>query len=120
MFLGGIINQVLQQERWFKEYVLHFTNAATIINNRYVDAEEGDGIFSGFNPETRAYNLDKANWNYAGEPTPSAADVPPEAKAQAWSWRPRPMEGTLSASWPKGPAKSAFICAPVPSTSKSR
>src|SRR5438874_7406162 len=32
VFLGGLINQVLVQERWFKEYVLHYTNATTIIN----------------------------------------------------------------------------------------
>ena len=33
VFLGGIINQILQQERWFKEYVLPYTNATTIIND---------------------------------------------------------------------------------------
>ena len=27
-FLGGSINQVLSRERWFEEYVLHYTNAA--------------------------------------------------------------------------------------------
>src|SRR5512146_2636496 len=35
-FLGGIINHVLNSERWntdpfFKEYVTHYTNAATLI-----------------------------------------------------------------------------------------
>ena len=44
-FLGGIINQVLQQERWFKEYVIPYTNATTIINDQYIDAEDNDGIF---------------------------------------------------------------------------
>ncbi len=85
VFLGGIINQVLQQERWFKEYVLHFTNAATIINDRYVDAEEGDGIFSGFNPETQEYDMDKANWEYAGQEKPPAADAPAGQSTESWS-----------------------------------
>src|SRR6476469_3440822 len=62
-YLGGIINQVLQQERWFKDYVIPFTNASTIINPDYVDAEDNEGIFSGFNFEKKAYEIDKAAWN---------------------------------------------------------
>src|SRR5207249_2780888 len=69
VFLGGIINQVLQQERWFKEYVLHYTNACTIIDQGYVDAEDNEGIFSGFNPKSKDYDMSKAHWNYAGERT---------------------------------------------------
>jgi formate dehydrogenase major subunit len=67
VFLGGIINQVLQQERWFKEYVLHYTNAATIIDERYVDAEDNEGIFSGFDPQKGEYDIENAHWNYARE-----------------------------------------------------
>src|SRR3712207_3195877 len=51
-FVGGLINHVLQTESWFKDYVLNYTNATTIINDKYVDAEDNGGIFSGFNPET--------------------------------------------------------------------
>jgi formate dehydrogenase major subunit len=85
VFLGGIINQVLQQERWFKEYVLPFTNAATIINDQYVDSENAGGIFSGFNPEEGEYEIDKANWQYAGQEPPSAADAPAGQSTQSWS-----------------------------------
>src|SRR5215218_3357424 len=67
VFLGALINQILQQERWFKEYVMAFTNATTIINEKYVDAEDGDGLFSGFNHEKGEYEIDKANWQYAGQ-----------------------------------------------------
>jgi len=85
VFLGGIINQVLQQERWFKEYVLHFTNAATIINDLYIDSEEGDGIFSGFNPETQEYDVENANWQYAGsEPSPAAGTSRGQS-TESWS-----------------------------------
>src|SRR5436305_8395957 len=65
-FLGGLINQVLTQERWFKEYVLHYTNATTIINDKYVDAEDNDGLFSGFHAEESAYVPHEAHWEYAG------------------------------------------------------
>ena len=84
-FLGGIINQVLLQDRWFKEYVQHFTNASTIINEGYVDAEDNAGIFSGFDLEERTYRLHDANWHYVGSQPPSAADVPEQAKFESWS-----------------------------------
>ena len=33
-FLGGIIRHVLETESYFKDYVLHYTNASTIISDR--------------------------------------------------------------------------------------
>ncbi|MEN3309239.1 MAG: formate dehydrogenase major subunit, partial [Micromonosporaceae bacterium] len=63
-FLGGIINHVLTEERYFREYVLAYTNAATIVNEQYRDTEDLDGLFSGFQPETRHYDFD--TWQYEG------------------------------------------------------
>jgi formate dehydrogenase major subunit len=86
VFLGGIINQVLQQERWFKEYVLAYTNATTIINDEYVDAEDNGGIFSGFNAAKREYEVDKAGWHYAEEGGASdASDAEHDSKMESWS-----------------------------------
>ena len=85
VFLGGIIHQILEQERWFKEYVLHYTNAATIINDKYVDAENADGIFSGFDPATGEYAMDMANWQYAGTQTPVAGGGPGGQTTEDWS-----------------------------------
>src|SRR4029453_10345547 len=62
VFLGGLINWVIQNERYFKDYVLNYTNAATIINPNFRDSEDLDGIFSGYNPDTRPY--DNATWQY--------------------------------------------------------
>lgn len=84
-FLGGIIHQVLEQDRWFREYVLAYTNATTIIDDRYVDSEDNGGIFSGFDQGEKAYNLGKANWQYAGEEAPPHTNTPPEIKAESWS-----------------------------------
>src|SRR6476469_7112526 len=83
--LGGVIHQVLEQERWFKEYVLSFTNAATVINDMYVDAEDGEGIFSGLNLETGEYEIDKANWHYKGTVPPKAGDATPGQSTHSWS-----------------------------------
>ena len=38
-FLGGLINYVIQNERYFKEYVVHYTNAATLVTEEFEDAD---------------------------------------------------------------------------------
>src|SRR3954468_13652133 len=55
-FLGGLIRYVLDHERWFREYVLAYTNAATIINEGYRDTDELDGVFCGFEPDRQHYD----------------------------------------------------------------
>jgi formate dehydrogenase major subunit len=61
-FLGGLINWIIQNEKYFKDYVLNYTNAATIINPNYRDSEDLEGVFSGLNANTRTY--DNATWQY--------------------------------------------------------
>ncbi|MGP3916163.1 formate dehydrogenase-N subunit alpha [Nonomuraea sp. 10N515B] len=63
-FLGGIINHVLENELYFREYVVDYTNAATILREDYRDAEDLDGLFSGFDPGTHTY--DHGTWQYEG------------------------------------------------------
>ena len=63
-FLGGLINYVLTQERWFKEYVLAYTNASTLIEGRFEDTEDLEGVFSGYDPQSREYQADKGHWGY--------------------------------------------------------
>src|SRR6185503_13869566 len=50
-FLGGVINHVLSNEKDFREYVLAYTNASTIVNEDFRDTEDLDGLFSGFDHE---------------------------------------------------------------------
>jgi formate dehydrogenase major subunit len=63
-FLGGIVNYILAGELDFREYVLAYTNAATIVSEGFRDTEDLDGLFSGFDDETRTY--DPTSWQYAG------------------------------------------------------
>ncbi len=70
-FLGGIVNYILENERWFDEYVTAYTNAATIISEDFADTEDLDGLFSGFDAETGSY--DTASWQYAGMEGQAAA-----------------------------------------------
>jgi formate dehydrogenase major subunit len=86
VFLGGLINQVLLQDRWFKEYVLAYTNATTIIAEGYRDAEDNEGIFSGFDPDSKAYDMTKANWHYAGTKPPEPVSPPHEKGTAPESW----------------------------------
>jgi formate dehydrogenase major subunit len=65
-FLGGIINHVLSNDLWFKEYVLHYTNAAVIIQEGFQDTEDLDGLFSGYQEEKHAYDAAKGHWGYEG------------------------------------------------------
>ncbi len=64
LFLGGLINHVLQNELDFREYVLHYTNASVIIPESFKDTEELGGIFSGWDPEKKEY--DTTSWLYQG------------------------------------------------------
>ncbi len=64
-FLGGLINYVLQNERYFKDYVVHYTNAATLISEEFEDAG-ADGLFSGWDQENKRY--DPSSWRYEGAP----------------------------------------------------
>ena len=72
-FLGGLIRHVLETESYFRDYVVNYTNAPTIINERFRDTEDLGGVFSGFDPETGMY--DRSTWMYEGGEMASAAGV---------------------------------------------
>ena len=80
-FLGGLVRHVLETESYFREYVVNYTNASTIINDKFKDTEDLAGVFSGFDPETGLY--DRATWMYEGGEMASAAGVR-EHTAQAF------------------------------------
>jgi formate dehydrogenase major subunit len=66
LFLGALIRYMLENDRWFKDYVLHYTNASTILREDFRDSEEGAGLFSGWDEEKKQY--DPTTWLYEGEP----------------------------------------------------
>jgi formate dehydrogenase major subunit len=73
-FLGGLINYVLANDKDFREYVVAYTNAAAIINEDFRDTEDGDGLFSGYDPENRIY--DHSSWGYQGAEAQAMAGDP--------------------------------------------
>jgi formate dehydrogenase major subunit len=76
VLLGALVNHVLSNDLWFREYVMAYTNAATLVSENYRDAEDLGGLFSGFDPETGRYDL--SSWAYA---TPTAAGGGPGSGA---------------------------------------
>ena len=63
VLLGALINHVLANDLWFKEYVIPYTNAATLVNEDFRDTEDLGGLFSGIDPESGQY--DPSSWGYA-------------------------------------------------------
>lgn len=63
VLLGGLINHAIVTGRYFHDYVVAYTNAATLVRDDFADTEDLDGLFSGFDPETGTY--DDATWQYA-------------------------------------------------------
>ncbi len=53
VFLGALIRYVLENDRWFREYVIRYTNAAVIVRDDFRDTEDLDGVFS--DPDTWLY-----------------------------------------------------------------
>jgi formate dehydrogenase major subunit len=63
-FLGGLVRWVIENDRWFKEYVLEYTNAATIVDEGFRDTEDLEGLFSGWDSKLNKYHWD--SWQYEG------------------------------------------------------
>jgi formate dehydrogenase major subunit len=77
VLLGALVNYAIQHERYFREYVVHYTNASVLIDPAFRDTEDLGGVFSGFDPERGRYRFE--TWQYAGGAS-SAARVVPEAE----------------------------------------
>ncbi|GAA0821902.1 hypothetical protein GCM10009525_09440 [Streptosporangium amethystogenes subsp. fukuiense] len=103
-FLGGIIHHVLENELYFREYVLNYTNAATLITEEYRDTEDLDGLFSGFNADTRHYDFE--TWQYQGMRVVAAAGDRDEDYE-------RHDEGRRSSGW-RWPTSTGSSCATSP------
>jgi formate dehydrogenase major subunit len=69
VLLGALVNYTIAHERYFKEYVAHYTNASVIIDPAFRDTEDLGGLFSGYTEAQRRY--DQTTWRYASDTPPS-------------------------------------------------
>jgi formate dehydrogenase major subunit len=58
------------EREYFKDYVVHYTNAATLVSEEFEDAG-ATGLFSGWDEENTRY--DPSTWRYEGHPIDYAA-----------------------------------------------
>ena len=58
-FLGGMIKYIIDNDKYFKDYVVAYTNAPILVNEGF---SFKDGLFSGFDADKRVY--DKSTWTY--------------------------------------------------------
>jgi formate dehydrogenase major subunit len=110
-FLGGLVKYMLDQlspiftkpeselsarEQFHRDYLVRYTNAATLITDEFVDTDENEaaGLFAGFNADSRLYDVRK--WRY---------DIPDEAGADASKPTPGRIEGTEPGLKPPSPGE---------------
>ncbi|MBT9171508.1 MAG: Formate dehydrogenase subunit alpha [Actinobacteria bacterium] len=61
-FLGGMIKYIIDNNLYFKDYVVNYTNATFLVNPEFKVTGELDGVFSGYDSKMRKY--DKKTWSY--------------------------------------------------------
>jgi formate dehydrogenase major subunit len=88
-FLGGIVHYILENDRWLKDYVLHYTNAPALIKKEFQDTEDLDGLFSGWDEQKAQY--DPSSWAYEGTDVGAAA-----GQRETYTGQPRSERGTQS------------------------
>ena len=62
VFLGALIRYTIENERYFRDYVVHYTNAPTLLREDFKDTEDLDGFFSGWDGK----KYDPTSWLYEG------------------------------------------------------
>jgi len=67
IFLGALIHYVLENKKEFRDYVVNYTNASTILRDDFRDTEDLDGLFSGWDADKKKY--DPETWLYKGAPS---------------------------------------------------
>jgi formate dehydrogenase major subunit len=79
IFLGALVHYVLENNKEFREYVVHYTNASTILREDFRDTEDLDGFFSGWDPDKGKYEPE--SWLYQGAPVKGNGSKPGHAEA---------------------------------------
>jgi formate dehydrogenase major subunit len=108
-FLGGLINYAIQNNRYNKEYLTNWTNAAFVVKKGFKLPE--DGLFSGFDPAAMKYDVSTWNYEEGGNVTGTAAaaiaagDGPASADTAALAAAPVALKNGNGANGaPKPPA----------------
>jgi formate dehydrogenase major subunit len=61
-FLGGMIKYIIENDLYFHDYVINYTNASFLVNPDFKLPADLEGVFSGYDEKKRKY--DKATWSF--------------------------------------------------------
>jgi len=61
-FFGGLMHYAMEKNLYFKEYVVHYTNASFLIDPAFKTPTDLGGLFTGFDEARRSY--DRSSWKY--------------------------------------------------------
>jgi formate dehydrogenase major subunit len=101
IFLGALVHYVLENNKEFRDYVVHYTNAATILREDFRDTEDLDGFFSGWNAEKEKYDPD--SWLYQGSPQKETSKTPGHSDAGGGHGKDRGGEAQDTAKYESDP-----------------
>jgi len=107
-FLLGLVRYVLEGERWFTEYVRHYTNAAALVGDAYW-FDDGAGLFVGYDVETATYRLAPHAWDLQYEPGPGGRPGLPRTDPTLQD--PAACSRCCAATWPATPRRRWPRCA---------
>jgi formate dehydrogenase major subunit len=102
IFLGAMVNYILENNRDFREYVAHYTNAGTLLRDDFRDTEDLDGLFSGWDAEKNKY--DPETWFYRGAPSEGAEQKPGHSAAAGGHGKDRGGEAQDAAKFEADPS----------------
>ena len=101
IFLGALVNYVLENNREFREYVVHYTNASTILRKDFRDTEDLDGFFSGWDAVKEKY--DPESWLYQGSPSKEGSEKAGHSAAEGGHGKDRGGEAEDSGKYKSDP-----------------
>ena len=62
VFFGGLIRYAIEKNLYFKDYVVHYTNASFLIDPAFKTPTDLEGLFTGYDPVKKTY--DRSSWKY--------------------------------------------------------
>jgi formate dehydrogenase major subunit len=101
VFLGALIHYVLENGKEFRDYIVPYTNASTILREDFRDTEDLNGLFSGWDGEKGKY--DPESWLYADAPLKKADEFPGHAEAGGGHAKDRGGEAQHSSEFDSDP-----------------
>ena len=97
-FLGGMINYILEKNKYFKDYVDNYTNASYIVGDKY---NFNDGLFSGYDAQNRKYDVSHVGFQAGCQGCPGKGPDPARIRGAYFNSSRNTILGTRPRRSPK-------------------